>query len=392
MRPSVFGSIEAGAFGVPRLGGFAAPARRGFAVVPLGVWAAALALCSCGVLASPGGDGAGSVDRSGEAAPAPPPARVPVLDAVAARALAPLPVELGGFCLDAYAQVRAYGDDAPEPLARACEQVLGPGCDAPGLQRVTAARYVDAAGARPSLNVLALRFADADAAYASFTSTLVGERDPAELEARPFEAPGVAVLDADRAAAWLGRYTLAAAYVDETEPTERRQAVARARLPDSVRRLLAALPAEPELPLPVQRLPSENRLPLGVRLELSDALGIRGMGAGAIGYYRDGDKRWRVLAIVRPDAEAAHDVLTTLAKSPAARRINNAPIEAFAFVERRLPAEPWVAWVVGQRQEVIYGVGDEATALPEFMPAEREAAVKLALADKLAKLTKVHQP
>jgi hypothetical protein len=392
MRRSVFGSIEAGALGVPHPGGFAAPTVSGFAVLPLGGWAAML-LCGCGVLAPPGGDRVGNADGSGEAAPARPPARVPVLDAVAARALEPLPVELGGFCLDAYAEVRAYGDDAPEPLARACEQVLGPGCDdAPGLQRVTAARYVDAAGARPSLNVLALRFADANAAYASFTSSLIGEQDPVELAARPFEAPGVAVLDADRAAAWLGRYTLAAAYVDETEPAERREAVARARLPDSVRRLLAALPAEPELPLPVQRLPSENRLPLGVRLEQGDALGVRGMGAGAIGYYRDGDKRWRVLAIVRPDAEAAHDVLSTLARSPAARRINNAPIEAFAFVERRLPAEPWVGWVVGQRQEVIYGVGDEATALPEFMPAEREAAVKLALLDKLAKLTKVHQP
>ena len=56
-----------------------------------------------------------------------------------------------------------------------------------------------------------------------------------------------------------------------------------------------------------------------------------------------------------------------------------------------VPAEPWVGWVVGQRQEVVYGVGDEAAALPEFMPAEREAAVKLGLLDKLAKLSKVHQ-
>jgi hypothetical protein len=383
MRRSVFGPIDAGALAARPLGGAAAR--------PLGGVAAVL-LCGCGVLAPPGGDRASAADRSGEAAPAPPPARVAVLDAVAARALAPLPVQLGGFCLDAYAEVRAYGDGASEPLARACEQVLGPGCDdMPGLERVTAARYVDAAGGRPSLSVIALRFSDADAAYASFTSALIGERDPAELRAQPFEAPGVAVLDADRAAAWLGRYTLAAAYGDETEPAERREAAARERLPDGVRRLLAALPAEPELPRPVQSLPSANRLPLGVRLELGDALGVRGMGAGAIGYYRDGDKRWRVLAIVRPDAEAAHDVLSTLARSPAARRINNAPLEAFSFVERRLPAEPWVGWVVGQRQEVVYGVGDEAAALPEFMPAEREAAVKLGLLDKLAKLTKVHQ-
>jgi hypothetical protein len=365
MRRSVFGPIKAGALAILGLGG-------------------------CSVLAPPGSERASAAELPVEPAPVAP--RPAELDAVAARALAPLPAQLGGFCLDAYAEVRAYGEEAPEPLERACEQVLGPDCDdRPGLERVTAARYVDAAGGRPSLDVVALRFADAEAAYASFTSSLIGDRDPAALTARPFEAPGVAVLDADRAVAWLGRYTLAADYNDETQPAERRRAAAHERLPESVRRLLAALPPEPELPLPVQKLPRANRLPLGVRLELSDVLGVRGTGAGAIGYYREGDKRWRVLAIVRPDAEAAHDVLSTLARNPAARRINNAPLEALSFIERRLPAEPSVGWVLGQRQEVVYGVGDEATSLPEFMPAAREAAVKLPLPEKLAKLSKVHQ-
>jgi hypothetical protein len=355
-------------------------------------WLAALLLCGCGVLAPPGAGHTG--EGAGVEAPAlPPPPRPAELDAVAARALAPLPAQLGSFCLDAYAEVRAYGAGAPQPLARACEQVLGPGCeDVRGLERVTAARYVDAAGGRPGLDVIALRFADAAAAYASFTDALIGERDPAELTAQPLDAPGVAWLDGERAAAWLGRYTIELDYHDEAEPAERRAAAARARLPESTRRLLAALPAEPGLPLAVEKLPTSHRLPLGVRLELGDALGVRGMGAGAIGYYREGDKRWRVLAIVRPDSEAARDVLSTLARSPAARRIKSAPIEAFSFTERRLPAEPSLGWVVGQREEVIYGIGDEATALPEFMPAAREAAVKLALLDKLVELTKVHQP
>jgi hypothetical protein len=97
-----------------------------------------------------------------------------------------------------------------------------------------------------------------------------------------------------------------------------------------------------------------------------------------------------VLAIVRPDDEAAKDVLSTLGRTPAAHGLRNAPLDALSFTERRLPAEPYVGWVVGQRHEVIYGVGDEATALPEFMPADREAAVKLSLLDKLVKLTKVH--
>lgn len=368
-------------------------AMRPSVFAPLALRVAALVgLCGCSAPARPGSSGgSGSDEPARPAAAAASPARPAVLDASAARALAPLPVQLGGFSLDAYAEVRAYGRDAQRPLARACDEVLGPGCeDVLGLERVTAVRYVDATGGAASLDVIALRFADADAAYASFTQDLLGERDPAELTAQRFDLALDAVLDGGRASAWRGRHVLALDYRDETAPTARREADARARLPASVRLLVAALP-EADLPLAVQKLPKAHRLPLGVRLTPGDALGVRGMGAGAIGYYRDGEKRWRVLAIVRPDAEAAHDVLTTLARSPAAHRLASAPIEAYSFIERRLPAEPAVGWVVGQRQEVVYGVGDEAAALPEFMPAEREAAVKLGLPDKIAKLTKVHQ-
>jgi hypothetical protein len=309
------------------------------------------------------------------------------------RALGALPRQLGGFCLDAYARVRAYGKDSPEPLERACALVLGPGCDDEpehGLERVLALRYRHQGGGTAAFDLLLSGFADAEGAYANFTERLLGERDPAGLSARPLEAPGVAVLDGERADAWFGRFVVSVLYGDESVPSGQRAADAADRLPEVVRRVLAVLPNEPDLPMAVQKLPSDHRLPLGARLLLGDALGVPGIGAGAIGYYKDGEKRWRVLAVVRPDAESARDVLGTLSQSPAVRPIRNAPLEAFAFTERRLPNEPNVGWVVGQRQEVIYGVGDEATALPELMSAEREAAVKLSLLDKLVKLTRTH--
>jgi hypothetical protein len=312
-------------------------------------------------------------------------------DAASARALGPLPHRLERFTLDPYAEVRAFGTDRAAPLERACEQILEPGCaEGRGLDQVIAARYVDGEGSRATLDVTVSRYLDADGAYAAFTDGLIGERDPLELTARPLDVPGLGVLDGERVASWLGRYVVSVSYGDETEPAERRAAAATARLPEATRRLLAALPAHPDLPLSVQRLPRAHRIPLGARLVPGDALGIPGMGMGAVGYYRDADKRWRVLAIVRPDDEAAKDVLSTLGRNPAARSIRNAPLDALSFTERRLPAEPYVGWVVGQRHEVIYGVGDEATALPEFTSAEREAAVKLSLLDKLVKLTKVH--
>lgn len=327
------------------------------------------------------------------AAVAPPPARcLQGPEPELARGLGVVPRQLAGFCLDAYARVRVYGKDASEPLERACALVLGPGCDEAehGLTRVLALRYRDQRGGPASLELLISAFADAAAAYSSFTGRLIGERDPAELAVRPIEAPGVAVLDGERADAWLGRFVVSVLYGDESVPSGQSSADAAARLPELVRGVLAALPNEPDLPLAVQKLPAAGRLPLGVRLLLGDALGVPGLGGGAIGYYKDGEKRWRVLAVVRPDGESARDVLGTLSQSPAVRPVRNAPIEAFSFTERRLPSEPNVGWVVGQRQEVIYGVGDEATALPELMSAEREVAVKLSLLDKLVKLTRTH--
>lgn len=315
------------------------------------------------------------------------------LERDAERALGPLPRSLGAFCLDAYSRVRAFGSDAPQPLERACEQVLGLGCGdghAQGLEHVAAFRYTDASGGSAALDVVAARFGTADAAYAHFTDRLLGEGDPAELRAQPIDAPGLAVRAGQLASGWLGRYVVSLSYVDTAAPSTELEREAAASLPGLARRLLLTLPQASSPPLAVQRLPTEHRLPLGTRFVLGDVLGVAGAGAGAIGYFQDGDKRWRVLSVVRADDDSARDVFSTLARSPSARLLI-APPGSIAFTERRLPTEPNVTWVVGQRHEVIYGVGDEPTALPELMSAEREALVKLSAADKLALLEKLSQ-
>ena len=356
----------------------------------------ALALSGCGTGApsagAGGADAPGALASGEPAAPSPRRRCTEPLEAESERARGLLPRQLGGLCLDAYARVRAFGSDEREPVGRACDELLGLGCgdsEEQGLEHVVGLRYSDAAGGAAALDVVAMRFADAPSAYGHFTEQLIGERDPLELGATVIPAPGVAVLDGAHAAGWLGRYVVSANYSDESAPTAERARDVAARLPELFRGLLEALPNEPTLPLAVQKLPASNRIPLGVRLVQGDAFGVRGIGPGALGYYREGDKRWRVLSIVRPDADSAKDVLGTLGQNPAARPIRNAPLDALSFNERRLPREPHVGWVVGQRREVIYGVGDEATALPELTTAEREAAVKLSLLDKLAKLTRI---
>jgi hypothetical protein len=354
-----------------------------------GALACAAVLGCAGISASPDGRAGGSAG----APPAPARSRCErALDPAAQRALQPLPRLLGGFCLDPYAAVRVYGADAPASLERACEQVLGPGCGnarSHDLARVTALRYVEGGAGQATLDVVASRFADASGAYASFTERLVGDRDPAELHAEPLSVPGVAVRDGARVSSWVGRFVLDIYYGDESVPSAALAAAAAARLPEVALALSRALPEKSELPLAVQKLPTEHRLPLGVRLLSGDALGVAGVGAGAIGHYRDGQKRWRVLSIVTRDDESARDVLGTLASSPTAYPIRNAPFSSVFFGERRLPGEPNVGWVVGLKHEVVYGVGDDASALPEYFPAEREAAVKLSFLDKLHELTRI---
>jgi hypothetical protein len=314
------------------------------------------------------------------------------LDDVSRAALESLPLQTDSFCVDAYAGVHVYAASAPDSLARACERVLGPGCqDQPeeGLERVSTLRYLVRAAPGPNIDVVLSRFDTTAGAYAHFTAATLGENDPAQLGLKALDDAGSALFQSDDVLGWRGRHVFWLHYSDEQRPPSDNRLAAKHHLPELAQSLGHALPGEDGLPLAVQRLPEAQRVPLGVRLVLGDALGVAGLGMSAQGYYAEGSKRWRVIAIVRPDAESAKDVLSTLSRHPAAKKIKGAPFDAVQFIERRLPTEPVVGWVVGQRAEVVYGIGDEASVLPEFMPAQREAAVKLSLLEKLVKLSRI---
>ena len=47
-----------------------------------------------------------------------------------------------------------------------------------------------------------------------------------------------------------------------------------------------------------------------------DALGLTGIGPVAVGYYKEGDKRWRDVAIVRADADAAKEAFRAFKLQP----------------------------------------------------------------------------
>ena len=108
-------------------------------------------------------------------------------------------------------------------------------------------------------------------------------------------------------------------------------------------------------------------------------------GAGAVGFYKAGDKRWRVLSVVRDDVDQAKDVLKTLGKIRGATEEKGIGEGAARFMLGGKDS-PKVEWVVARVGKALVGVGDEEYLLtPQTSQAERD---KLCLSrdEKLARV------
>jgi hypothetical protein len=86
-----------------------------------------------------------------------------------------------------------------------------------------------------------------------------------------------------------------------------------------------------------------------------------------MGFYKDGDKRWRLLSIVKDDADQAKDTFKTIKAKPGALPIAGTGDEAVhvavASSEGGKATGPKVEFLVARKGNVIWGVGDEEYAL-----------------------------
>jgi hypothetical protein len=333
---------------------------------------------------------------SASSRPPPPPAATPaalcasgggtLADAEAAKFF---PRASGGFCIDPNGTGESFGEGAAQPLEKVCDIFDGE-CEVYrgfNVRRVVEVRYVDGAGSPATIDVHFSRFATTEAAYAMFTKRIVGDGDPIDpATPSPVEGGSAAALGLGNAYLWRGVYLAEITYNDETVREEAALKAATVRLLQPfVKELGDKLPGD-TAPLPaVAALPTEARLPLGVRYELTDALGIEGLGPGAIGYYREGDKRYRFVALVRPDVEQAKDALTTLAKRPGATKEKGVAEHAVRLMhddEEKVPIE----WIFARTGARVIGVGDEVRALRAGMTADEHAKITLTHDEKLARL------
>ena len=201
--------------------------------------------------------------------------------------------------------------------------------------------------------------------------------------------PGVpaAALGVGNAYVWRGQYLVELTYNDESSAEAAIKSASDKLLPPLVKDVGAKLPGEAQ-PLPaVAALPKDARVPMGVTFVAKDVLGVDGVGPGALGYYREGDKRWRVVSLVRADADQAKDVLTTFAKLPGATKEKGPVPDAVRFMRKDADGAS-VEWVVARVGKGVLGVGDEARATRVGASADERAKVSLTKDEKLERLKK----
>lgn len=298
------------------------------------------------------------------------------------------PRTAGTYCIDPNGETRSYGKEATGTLDTVCTEQFDGECEVYksfGLSRVVTLRYIDGEGSPGSVNVNLSRFETPEGAYGFFTKRVVADADPLENAPKPLEAGGAAALGTGVAYVWRADYVAELSYANELEAPEQLAASSAKILPPLAKALGDGLPGAAALLPAVQRLPTAERIPMGLSYASSDLLGIAGVGHGAMGFYQSGPKRYRVIAIVRGDDAAAEDVFKTLRKIDGAKGVKTLPFDAVAFDQQSGEDSPKVSWVVGRKGNTLLGVGDE-----EFVATGgADSAGKLL--DKTAKEEKLKQ-
>jgi len=291
------------------------------------------------------------------------------------------PRKVADYCLDPQGDEKSYGEKAKLKIDELCTTALDGGCEEYkkfGVTRSVIVHYVADAGAG-SVEVFLSEFAG-DGAYAIYTTRLTGEIDPLdEHAARPMPAVNAlagasGALGTGKAYAQRGPYFLELTYNNDQETPDQLKKSADAILASLAKDVAEKLPATPDVPAAAKALPTADRLPNGVMYYPKDLLGVAGAGAGAVGYYKDGSKRWRVVS-VKAGADGAKDVMHALRGKPGALPVSGLGDEAVLVVLQPTPERAKIEWLVARKGDAVLGVGDEEFAAPARMSKDDKTAL-----------------
>ncbi|HTB75740.1 MAG TPA: DUF6599 family protein [Polyangiaceae bacterium] len=303
-----------------------------------------------------------------------------------------IPRAVGHYCLDPQGEPRTYGAQGKLSMDEVCTTAFDGECEVYkrfGLDRVVVLRYVDGTGAPNSVEVNLSRFATSDGAYAMFTKRVVAEGDPAAATVKPAAFGAVGATSSSNAYVWRGSYLVELTFVTEdTKMTPEQMAEQNQSATGAIAREIGSrLPGPTDLPPAAAALPDAQRLPLGIAYHPKEALGVSGVGPAAVGYYKDGDKRWRQVAVSRADVEGAKEVFRAFKLKPGSLPLKGVGDEAVQVVVQEAPDRAKAEYLVARRASLVAAVGDEELVLDPGTPNDKQSSLKLTHDEKLARLT-----
>jgi hypothetical protein len=298
------------------------------------------------------------------------------------------PRQAAGYCLDPNGETRVFGEGGKLSMDSICTEAFDGECEVYksfGLKRVVQLRYIDGAGSPGSVEIYLSQFGSSDGAYAMFTKRVIADSDPVEAAPRKLEAGGAGAIGTGRAYVWKGPYLAEIQYANEQETPAQMKASSERLIVPIATEIGKKLPGAPGLPPAAAKLPLDKMVPMGILYAPKDTLGVDGVGAGATGFYKDGDKRYRVLSIVRDDVDQAKDVLKTFGKLRGATEDKSIGDGAYRLVVQDKDGSK-LEWIIGRAGKTILGVGDEEFLVQPGMPAAEHDKICLSREDKASRL------
>ena len=300
------------------------------------------------------------------------------------------PRTIGGYCIDPQGDTKTYGDRGKLSMDEVCTTAFDGECEVYksfGLKRVVALRYVDGAGGGGSVEVNLSTFNDTDGGYAMFTKRVIADADPAGPTApRPHDAGGAAAIGSGRGYVWKGPLLAELTYINEQEPPDQMIKSSEPVLTAVAKAIGANMPGPADKPAAAKALPEAMRVPNGIDFHPNDLLGFKGTGAGAIGFYKEGTKRYRMLAIVRDEPDQAKDTWKIFRAKPGALPVSGLADDAALIVAQATPDAQKTEWVIARKGALVAGVGDEELVLQAGEPLDKQADVRLTKDEKIAHL------
>jgi hypothetical protein len=299
-----------------------------------------------------------------------------------------LPRQAAGYCVDPNGETRTFGEGGKLPMDAICTEAFDGDCEVYkdlGLKRVVHFRYVDGAGSPGTVEIYLSQFATSDGAYTMFTKRVIADSDPVASAPRRLDAGGAGMIGTGRAYVWRGQYLAEIQYANEQETVPQMKASSDRVLAPIGAEIGAKLPGSAELPRAAARLPVQKMVPMGIAYMQRDVLGVDGAGPGATGFYKEGDKRYRVLSIARDDVDQAKDVIKTFSRLRGATERKGIGDGAWHVMLADTDGAK-LEWVIARSGKALLGVGDEAFVTRPGMTASEHDAMCLTHDEKIARL------